>query len=133
MRRIGTDIRRRLPRLGAWLLLAYQFVFLNVVLPGHTRGAITLDGKQTGCLMCCCSCRIAKSTPAHDQPIPSQHDRDDCVLCNFAARLTFMAPPNLRLTEFHLLEMLPPAVRPAIVHCPPTRIDSCRGPPASIA
>ena len=126
-----TSIGRRSSRLWPWLLLAYQFIFLNVILPGHTRGAITLDGKHTGCPMCCCCC--AKAADSSSTPVPSQRDRDNCALCSFAARLTFYVPPNVRLTEFHLLEILPPAPSPAIVICPPTRIESCRGPPAAIA
>jgi hypothetical protein len=135
MLRNKIDTRRRSHRLGPWLLLAYQFVFLNVVLPGHTRGAITLDGKHTACPMCCCCDSGGGGTDpgTGKQPAPSQHDRDNCALCNFAARLTFVVPPNLRLTEFHLLEILPPAPSPAIVVCPPTRIDSCRGPPKAFA
>jgi hypothetical protein len=130
LRKIGTG--RRSSRLWPWLLLAYQFFFLNVVLPGHTRGAITLDGKHTGCPMCCC-CAAASHADKTGQPIPSQRDRDNCALCNFAARLTFVVPPNLRLTEFQLLEILPPAPAPAVVVCLTTRIDTCRGPPVSVA
>jgi hypothetical protein len=114
-----------------WLLLAYQFIFLNVILPAHTRGAVTLDGRHTACLMCCC-CGGGKPADNSSAPVPSQRDRDNCALCNFAARLTFVVPPNLRLTDFQLLEVLPPAPAPAIVVCPPARIHCCRGPPVSI-
>jgi hypothetical protein len=123
--------RRRTSRLWPWLLLAYQFVFLNVILPGHTRGIVTLDGKHTACPMCCCCCAAQKLAPGDPHPAPSQRDRDNCALCNFAARLTFVVPPNLGLTDFHLLEILPADPSPAIVICPLTRIDCCRGPPIS--
>ena len=50
------DVRSILARLRARplvaFLLVYQFLFLNVVLPGHTRGAITTDGKHVA--KCCC-------------------------------------------------------------------------------
>jgi hypothetical protein len=120
---------KRWSRIGPWLLLAYHCVFLNVILPGHMRGAVTLDGKHTGCPMCSL-CAAAAHADKTGQPIPSQRDRDNCALCNFAARLTFVVPPTLRLTDFHLLEVLPPVPAPAVVVCPPARIDSCRGPPA---
>ncbi len=50
-------------RLTAVFLLVYEALFLNVVLPGHTRGAITLDGRHVA--------RAAAATPGR----PAGHRR----------------------------------------------------------
>lgn len=125
----STQARPAFARLGPAVLLLYQFVFLNVILPGHTRGVVTLDGKHSGCPFCCCGEKSGKDSHG----APSQRDRDNCALCNFAARLTVVISPSLGLTDFHLLEILRPAPAPAVVVSAPVRIDCCRGPPASIA
>ena len=101
----------RLRRLLLALLLGYQAFFLNVVLPGHTRGAVTLDGRHTGA-SCCCDDAAAK--PKSGAPSgPSERDRNACAVCSFAARLTpppvvDLVPPSLRfLTR---LPLTPPVV-----------------------
>jgi hypothetical protein len=88
------------------LLLAYQALFLNVLLPGHTRGAITLDGKHTA--PCCC-CGGGADRPAGKGPaVPSQRDRDHCAICQFAAGITSVPMLYLKLAEAGLVERLPP-------------------------
>ena len=117
-------------RPAAVFLLVYQTVFLNVVLPGHTRGAITLDGRHTGDRAVCC-CGDVGDKPADDdrRPVPSQRDRDHCSICNFAARVVPPTLPDLRLVPLGLVDRLP-SPRPATVD-PADRIVTYygRGPP----
>jgi hypothetical protein len=85
-------------------LLVYQALFLNVLLPGHTRGSVTLDGKHVA--KCCC-CDGGGSPDAKSPATPSQRDRDHCALCDFAARVM---PPDvfvLRLDPIGLVARLP--------------------------
>jgi hypothetical protein len=73
--------------LGASLLL-YQFFFFNILLPGHTRGAITLDGKHhPDGASCCCCCSDLPTPPAGSKQPPSQKDRENCAICNLAVRI----------------------------------------------
>ncbi len=85
-------------------LLIFQTFWLNVVIPGHTRGAVSLPG--TTCESCRqpllsgCSTGTGRSsshTPVRD---PASH----CAICYFAARLTLppvvdFTPPRLGLAE----------------------------------
>jgi hypothetical protein len=100
----------RLRRGAAALLLAYQFIFLNVFIPGHTRGAITLDGKHSPetCCCCCCSPQESSDSKSPSAPEPSQRDRANCAVCHFAARI--MATPVIDLSpaKLGLLAVLPP-------------------------
>jgi hypothetical protein len=127
-------ILMRYPRAILGFLLVYQALFLNVVLPGHTRGAVTMDGKHTPGCCCCCACRgdahAAGDKPA---PTPSPGDRDKCALCNFAAGLISVPPVRLVLPDLGLLKRLPlpgPAVAVAADFLP--TYFAC-GPPASPA
>jgi hypothetical protein len=105
MRLIGTILARLHARPIVAFLLVYQFLFLNVILPGHTRGAVTLDGKHAA--QCCCCCDHAVDGPAKSPAIPSQRDRDHCALCDFAARVTTQQVFVLRLDPIGLLARLP--------------------------
>ncbi len=114
------------------LLLVYQAVFLNVLVPGHTRGAITLDGKHTA--PCCCCSSAGEPRPGGKAPTgPSDRDREHCAVCQFAAALTSVPPVRFTLPELGLLDVLP-APLPSVV-CSLDRIatyDAC-GPPLSPA
>src|SRR5262245_34256916 len=67
-------------------LVIFQSLWLNVILPGHTRGAIALPGYE------------ATSTASHGCCTPQDHDSRDrqkptdraarCAVCFFAVRLT---------------------------------------------
>jgi hypothetical protein len=104
-------------------LLLYEFVFFNIVVPGHTRGAITLDGKHTSdsfLACCCCRCNTASDLTAgkhsHKQ-VPSQRDRANCAICNLAARVV---PPDVisfipQVFEFLRMVTLPIPSVPASI------------------
>ncbi len=111
-------------------LLVFEALFLNVVIPGHTRGMITLSGKESvhgiadlGCPFCCDS----GTRPRKDAP--TRQDRQDCAICHLALCLTTVPPADLRLGELGLLPLLVLPVRPM----PPVTADAsihyCRGPP----
>ena len=90
----------------ALALLLYQAFFLNVVLPGHTRGLITLDhgGSSDACAACCAS----KSAKKSEVPTsPSPRDQANCAICHFAMRVTPAPAISLDLPKLGLLAVLP--------------------------
>jgi hypothetical protein len=88
-------------RAGVIALLLFQATFLNIVMPGHLRGVVTLTGRSSseriGDLVCggCCAKKASK-TPAKQ---PTRQERADCAICSIAAHL--MTPPvvDLALTD----------------------------------
>lgn len=96
-------------------LLVFQVVWLNAVLPGHTRGVIALGGAQ--------SCHEAKATrccPGKKEkaPAPKPEKSAKCAVCVHAARMT--PPPVIDLTppplELAGTEQWP---APAVCECEP--------------
>jgi hypothetical protein len=98
-------------------LVAFQFLWLNVILPGHRRGVVALPGGE--CSQCearveqteraCCAKHSHVPHPGPSAPsIPS----DRCAICFFAARVSpavafdFTHPP-LQLIG---VQELPPVV-----------------------
>jgi hypothetical protein len=79
--------------------LAYQTFFLNVVVPGHTRGAITLTGQASMQRLkgCCCD-----SKPGDSKDAPTPKDRQNCAICNLAAHYTLPPVVDFRLSELGL-------------------------------
>jgi len=89
-------------RVGIIALAVFELVWLNVIIPGHTRGSVTMpccsceaqtqpqtqNGPAASCPLC-----AAKKTE-HHEPTPS--DREHCALCFFAAHLS--TPPALDLS-----------------------------------
>jgi hypothetical protein len=124
----------RLSRFILALLLIYEAMFLNIVLPGHTRGQITIDGKHTvdsnSCPLCCC---CATETPASGPAVPSQRDREHCALCQFMAGLTSVPLIRLTLPELGLLELLPVPPPHSIVSLQLIPTYLACGPPVSTA
>jgi hypothetical protein len=95
-----------------YFLLIYLTLFLNVLLPGHTRGAITTDGKHSPASCCCCG------DPQPAQPnsgVPSQRDKDHCAICQFAAGLISVPVVWLKLDELGLLEIRPVATTAPVI------------------
>ncbi len=115
------------------VLLVYQALFLNVFLPGHARGAITLDGKHATAACCCCG-TAAESRPDGKGPaVPSERDREHCAVCQFVAGLTSVPVVRLTIHGAGLLDLLP-VPPPAVVaarNLIPT-YHAC-GPPPSLA
>src|SRR5688500_18614656 len=107
--------------------LAFQVVWLNAVLPGHTRGAVTLDG-QAAQSVC------QKGCAQHEQQSgkKEQGERSKrCAICFHAARLSTAAPVDFtpaRLLETGLIEV-PKAEGVASVQR--IHVYDGRGPPAA--
>jgi hypothetical protein len=114
----------------AVFLLAFETIFLNVIVPGHTRGAVTLTGKSEltslgdlGCPLC------ARSDDPSRQKKPSKQDQSECAICHLAVRM-FTAPPvDFRLGEIGLLELIPPPAADAMPVVAALPIPFSRGPP----
>jgi hypothetical protein len=100
VRHARTQFAARLHRSAALALLLYEAMFLNVLVPGHTRGAITLSG---GAVASCCASHQSRSS----QHVPTQKDRENCAVCNFAARMS--TPPVISWTmpKLGLVQLLP--------------------------
>src|SRR5690349_10527637 len=61
-----------------WAFILFQAVWLNVVLPGHTRGIVTVDGRSHAC------CAVSHPSKPH-APAPTPSDASRCAICYFAA------------------------------------------------
>jgi len=98
------DYPAMLARPGRIALLAYQALWLCVIVPGHTRGIVVLPGSSDGS---CCQ-TPGKSKPA-DSDAPAR--RANCAICSFAARITPAIPIDLTPPPLELLsrEPAPPA------------------------
>jgi hypothetical protein len=113
-----------LSRLGRILLIVWQVWCLNVFLPAHTRGAVTV-GKAASHASCC------RSEPRDDdrssKPTPEECSR--CSVCYFAAGLSTPPVVNLNLLPHGLLDLLdPPAPALAVSRDYPLAYYPC-GPP----
>lgn len=86
-------------------LLLFEFCFLNIVIPVHTRGMVTMGGSGS----CCCCCH--KSKPH----APTPADEKNCAICNFAAHLMLPPPVDCRLAALGSAEILPVA-NPIVFH-----------------
>jgi hypothetical protein len=91
------------------VFLLYQAFFLNVFVPGHTRGIVQLPGSHM-VMPCCCGMGAgdSKKSPTDKD---KQNRAENCAICAFAARLTI--PPTIDLTlppleKLGLIEQLSP-------------------------
>src|SRR5262245_48829752 len=108
MSSIARIIARQQTRMIALFLLIFPAFFLNIVVPGHTRGLITLAGggaspdSQRQITDSCCASHSHGSHSA-----PSQKDRANCAICHLAARYTPPPVVDFRLDQIDLVELLP--------------------------
>jgi hypothetical protein len=125
----------RFSRFILFFLLIYQALFLNVLLPGHTRGAITIDGKHTtDACPCCCCCGGDKAATANpDFGMPSKRDREHCAFCEFAVGLISIPIVKFTLPEFGLLDVLPIAPPRVVISLDRISTYFACGPPLSVA
>jgi len=99
--------------------LLFQFLWLNVIVPGHRRGIVTLPGME--CATCADSASHADHACCasdHKTPQPIPVDKANCcAICFFAARLSptvavdFTHPPLRLIGVCHI-------AAPAINHSP---------------
>jgi hypothetical protein len=109
-------------------LLAFQAIWLNAIVPGHTRGVVTLGGAtchtSTVAQHGCCPSKASSKQPA----VPTKPSAQ-CAVCHFAARITpppviDLRPPPLALTS-QRVEIIPRSADSADL--PPAYYG--RGPP----
>ncbi len=122
-------------RAGRILFILYQAIFLNIVLPGHTRGSITLTGKSDNALQSSaagCSCCVRKNDRTQKSNAPTPRDRANCAICHLAARITLPPTISFSLSPLGLVETL---ALPAPVHFDAFQfipIYDGRGPPIHV-
>ncbi|HEY7120630.1 MAG TPA: DUF2946 family protein [Tepidisphaeraceae bacterium] len=96
------------------LFVAFQAIWLNAVVPGHTRGVVTLPGWSSSCESTgepgrsCCA-RDGREAGRGKSPTPAQ--KAHCAICFFAARIC--PPPVIDLTPSPL-ELL--CTHPPVAH-----------------
>lgn len=78
-------------RFTCWALVLFQCVFLNVFVPLHTRGAVTLAGKST--VASCCA--RPESDRKHETPTPD--DKKSCAVCYLVSAYVPVTPVVLEL------------------------------------
>ncbi|HEY0007837.1 MAG TPA: hypothetical protein VGB55_03850 [Tepidisphaeraceae bacterium] len=89
------------------MTFAFMAVFLNVVVPGHTRGAIAVTNLQSAERMQApANCGASQ----HDQS-PTPQDQENCAVCFIAARYA-AAPVSLTLPPKPALVSLLPLPPP---------------------
>jgi hypothetical protein len=100
---------------GKILFIVWQMAWLNVIVPGHTRGAVTLPS-GSGVRVSCCSSDGAKSNPT----APTSGQRARCAICYFAAGLsapTFFST-NLNFLRLRQAAPLPQISVPVLAYTP---------------
>ena len=113
-------------RAGCIALLIFQALWLNVILPGHTRGIITLPGSRADAASsaCCANSKAKHDGPAKPTPRPAA-----CAVCFFAARLTLPDVVDLSPPALGLLETLDIPLTEQLPHAPSLIPFNGRGPP----
>jgi hypothetical protein len=89
-------------------LIVFEALWLNVIIPGHTRGCVTMPcGCSEGAAAP--SCPLCAAAEKGSQHAPTPSDREHCALCFFAAHLSI--PPTLDLSapELRFLHYVGPA------------------------
>jgi hypothetical protein len=122
-------------RAFAIFLALFQAFWLNVVIPGHTRGVVTVPGwdresqREVSTAHGCCAAPGEKS----EDGSPTSGDRAHCAVCFFAAKLSTPPVIDYTLPPLAALEIAPVAQPHVAAYVsPPLSFDS-RGPPADLA
>jgi hypothetical protein len=107
-------------------LLAFQLLWYGVIVPGHRRGVVTLDGKrQTPSCCCCCDSQPVKGADSRQPPVQPGH----CAICDFTAHLTLPPVVDFELAPHGMLERCAvPVVEQRLSRDIPATYDG-RGPP----
>ena len=85
-------------------LLVVQVVWLNAILPGHTRGQVVLPGGETAIVLRTCN---DPSSPCHSKDPSSPERKARCAVCFFAIRMVSVPVIVLTAPEMALLTTLP--------------------------
>ena len=110
-------------------LVIFQSLWLNVVLPGHTRGAITLPGYEasSGSSQGCCKPQDHDSRDSNKPTDRAAH----CAICFFAARLTLPDVIDLNPAPLGLAGDAPDESRDSIASIDLRLTYLGRGPPVA--
>jgi hypothetical protein len=95
-----------------WCFILFQCVWLNAILPGHTRGVVTLPGTQKADAReshACCAGASESDSPDERTPpqAPTPKQRGGCAVCFFAAHMATPPPALASPVALGLLETLP--------------------------
>jgi hypothetical protein len=85
----------------AWAVILFQLLWLNVFVPGHTRGAVTVAGSDQTTADCC----AATKHTSHDAPTPDQQRR--CAVCYVVAGYTLPPVFDIDLRPSGLIAIQP--------------------------
>ena len=93
-----------------WSIILFQFLWLNVVIPGHTRGMITVPGSFANCAPepsaeVCCPITAGGDRDNENTPTPEQ--RRCCAVCYVAAGYTLPPIFQIDLTPADLIHDAP--------------------------
>src|SRR5687767_1836769 len=77
-----------------WAFILFQCIWLNTVMPGHTRGVVTLPGSEASCHIEQASkcCPNEKGNNDSDSRAPTGDQKQRCAVCYFAAGLSTPPP-----------------------------------------
>jgi hypothetical protein len=117
-------------KLIAILLLAFQAFFLNVVVPGHVRGAVTLSGNRSASLSEL-GCPFCASSHTH-QKSPTPANPSDCEICYIAVGLMLPPPVDFDLVKLGVISLAPVQPPAVVVISSQVRPIPSRAPPTSI-
>ena len=98
-----------LRRAAILALVIFELIWLNVIIPGHTRGCVTMPcgcsegSAASAAAVACPLCAAAEAKGSHHSPTPA--DREHCALCFFAAHLSIppaidLSAPRLRFLNY---------------------------------
>jgi len=123
-------------RLGIFALLVFQVIWLNVIVPGHTRGVVTLAGAPTAEESChpvaktkCCPSKAGRAGEESEPPVDDDERKANCAVCYFAAR---MAPPpavDLLPSPLEIVRLASPALPESVDSLETLPTYYGRGPP----
>lgn len=117
-----------------WSIILFQFLWLNVIIPGHTRGMITLPGALASCdtESSTASCCTIPTDDDHDDKTPTPEQRRCCAVCYVAARYTLPPTFQIDLAPADLIQDAPQhaITQVASRHIPLPYFPS--GPPAAL-
>jgi len=126
--RVSVGVVRRRPLHLA--VLIFQALWLNVIVPGHTRGIVQLPGSNhcstvNSCPLC------ANEHPAGSKDAPANRS-SNCAICFFAAHLNVPPTIDLSLTRLDFLHRLSAIIAEDRIARIVISPFDCRGPPAIV-
>jgi hypothetical protein len=110
-------------------LLIFQALWLNVIVPGHTRGIVQLPNAGHSCPACCCE---QSAQTKNQKPAAPTNPPGNCAICFFAAHLSIPPKIDLSLTRLDFLHRLDAIVMEDRIARIALSPFNSRGPPANV-